>query len=183
MATATQQVTVEEFDRLAEQPENAARRLEYIGGDVVEVVSNNYASVIANKISFYIQLFLIQHNIEGYVTGADGGYQIGRQRYIPDAAYISKARQPHPSHDAYNPNPPELAVEVLSPTDSPAQLRFKIASYLAVGTLVWVINPEEKHVEIYTPGEHPVRVDEEGRLDGANVLPGFTLAVKDIFPD
>ncbi|MBI5960409.1 MAG: Uma2 family endonuclease, partial [Chloroflexi bacterium] len=97
--------------------------------------------------------------------------------------YISKARQPHPSHDAYNPNPPELAVEVLSPTDSPAQLRFKIASYLAVGTLVWVINPEEKHVEIYTPGEHPVRVDEDGRLDGANVLPGFTLAVKDIFPD
>ncbi|MEJ5197516.1 MAG: SdrD B-like domain-containing protein, partial [Anaerolineae bacterium] len=49
------------------------------------------------------------------VTGADGGYRVGDERYIPDVAFVSQSRQPAPSRDAYNAIAPDLAVEVLSP--------------------------------------------------------------------
>lgn len=145
------------------------------------MVSNNYASIVASKISFFIQLHMSQHNIEGYVSGADSGYQIGDQRYIPDVAFISRDRQPEPSHETCNPNPPDLAVEVLSPTDPAAKVRFKIASYLAAGTIVWLVNADEKHVEVYVPGKPPKRLYD--LLDGGDVLPGLRLPLYQIFPD
>lgn len=55
-----------------------------------------------------------------------------------------------------------------------------MANYLSVGTLLWMVYPETKPVEVYAPGQ-PVRVlDVNATLDGSDVLPGFTLAVKEI---
>ncbi len=183
MAVTTQPITVEEFERLVLQPENADRRLEFVGGEISEVVSNNYSSLVASKISFFIQLHLMQKNLEGYVTGADGGYQIGDERYIPDVAFIAKARQPQPSHETYNPLAPDLAGEVLSPSDQPDVMRLKLANYLAAGVVVWVVNPEARTVEVYTPGKRAYRLGADGTLDGGDTLPGLALPVKDLFPD
>lgn len=183
MAVGTANLTVEDFDQLAERPENADRRLEYIRGEMVEVVSNNYASVVASKINFFVQLFLAEHGIEGYVTGADGGYQVAGERYIPDVAFISKARQSEPCHDASNPLPPDLAVEVLSPSDDLNLLRVKIANYLAAGTVVWLVRPDVRTVEVYAPGQPVQPVGADGTLDGGDIRPGFALAVADIFPE
>jgi len=183
MAVTTQPITVEEFERLALQPEHADRRLEFVGGEINEVVSNSYSSLVASKISFFIHLYLMQKNLEGYITGADGGYQIGDERYIPDVAFVSKARQPEPSHETYNPLAPDLAVEVLSPSDQPDVMRLKLANYLAAGTVVWVVNPETRTVEVYTPAKRAYRLGADGTLDGGEVLPGLALPVKDLFPD
>ena len=183
MAVTTQPITVEEFERLALQPENTDRRLEFVGGEISEVVSNSYSSLVASKISFFIHLHLMQKSIEGYVTGADGGYQIGEERYIPDVAFVSKARQLQPSHETYNPLAPDLAVEVISPSDDLNTLRVKVANYLAAGTRVWVVRPEAKSVEVYVPGQPVRRVSADGALDGGEVLPGLSLPVKDLFPD
>lgn len=183
MTVGTGSITVEEFDQMAELPANAARRLEYVGGEIVELVSNNYASAVASKINFFIQLYLTQHPVEGYVTGADGGYQVTGERYIPDVAFIAKSRQPALSHDTYNPNPPDLAVEVMSPTDRADELRLKVANYLTAGTTVWVVAPETKTVEVYTPGQRAYRVNIEHVLDGGDILPGLQIAVADIFPE
>src|SRR5437763_218048 len=111
-------LTVAEFDRPAELPENTDKRLEFIGGEVVEVVSNNYASEIAARILIDLGVYVRSRNL-GPVTGADGGYMVSGERYIPDVAFISKAKQPEPSHATYNPKPPDLAVEVVSPSDQP----------------------------------------------------------------
>jgi len=124
-----------------------------------------------------------EKNLEGYITGADGGYQIGDERYLPDVAFVSKARQPEPSHETYNPLPPDLAVEVLSPSDQPDVMRLKLANYLAAGTVVWVVNPETRTVEVYTPDKRAYRLGADGTLDGGEVLPGLALPVKDLFPD
>jgi Uma2 family endonuclease len=183
MVAGTRLVTVEEFEQIAARPENAAKRLEYIGGEMVEMVSNNYSSMVASKVSFFIQLYLVQHGYEGYVTGADGGYQVADERYIPDVAFIAKARQPEPSHATYNPNPPNLAVEVLSPTDDPGDTRIKITNYLAVGTTVWIIDPDKKRVEVHAAGRAAQRLGMADTLAGGDVLPDFQLAVKDLFPD
>jgi Uma2 family endonuclease len=125
--------------------------------------------------------FLLQNKL-GRLTGADGGYIIAGERYIPDVAYILYARQPKPSREAYNPNPPDLVVEVLSPSNDDDKMRVKITNYLLVGVMVWVINPETREVEIYKPGHKVKILTENDVLDGDDVLPGFTLAVKDVFP-
>lgn len=182
MAVQERRYTVEEFDEFVELPENADRLFEYVGGEVVEVVSNNYSSEIAAIILAALVGFTRANGL-GRVTGADGGYMVAGERYIPDAAFISKARQPEPSHAAYNPNPPDLAVEVLSPSNDLHGMRVKIVNYLYAGATVWVVDLARKRVEVYRPGQSPEIVGVNGTLSGDVVLPGFTLPVKEIFPD
>jgi Uma2 family endonuclease len=178
-------VTIEEFDRFVNLPENADKLFEYIGGEIVEVPSNPYASEIGYNIGFPIKLFLRDSGIEGHVTGEAGGYIVAGEKYAPDVAYISTARQPQLAQQGYNPNAPELAVEVDFPStyESVRQFHVKMANYMAAGTVLWIGYPETKIVEIYAPGQ-PVRwVGIDGVLDGGDVLPGFKLAVREIFPE
>jgi Uma2 family endonuclease len=181
MAVQAQRMTAEEFDRFVELPQNASRRFEYIGGETVEVVSSQYASQIAARINGFIFIYLL-HNSIGFLTGADGGYVVPNERYIPDVAFVSRQRQAQVSDQPYSPIPPDLAVEVLSPSDNPRDVRLKVANYLTAGTLVWGVDPDQKLVEVYTPGKPAKPVGIDGTLDGGDVLPGFTLAVRDIFP-
>ncbi len=181
MVLQTKHPTAEEFERFAGLPENAGRLFEYIEGKIVEVVSSSYSSEVGLLIGALLLMFVREKNL-GRVTGADGGYVVSGERYIPELAFISRTRQPEPSQAAYNPNPPDLAVEVLSPTNDPADMRIKIVNYLRAGTAVWVVDPEKKRVEIYIPGQSPRTENIDGVVDGGNILPGFTLSVKSIFP-
>jgi Uma2 family endonuclease len=174
--------TVEEFETFILQPENANRDFEYIGGRIVEVVSNNYSSEIGASLLTEVGHF-VKSNHLGRVTGADGGYMVVGERYIPDVAYVSKDRQPKPSHEAYNPIRPDLAIEVLSPYNDPSEMRIKIVNYLRAGTTVWLVDPDKKRVEVYLPGQAPQTLELDGTLDGGSVLPGFKLAVSAIFPE
>jgi Uma2 family endonuclease len=174
------------FDDWVLLPENADRLFELVHGEIMEKMpSNAYASEIANLISFYIRLWMREFNIFAHVTDGQGGYMVNGERYAPDVAYISKARQPKLARQGYNPAPPELAVEVEFPTsvESERRLRLKLMNYLAVGTVVWVVYPEMREVEIYTPGQ-PVQVLRGGAvIDGGSVLPGFQLPLNTIFED
>jgi Uma2 family endonuclease len=182
MVVQVRRYTVEEFDELVRQSGNTDRLLEYIGGEIFEAVSNPLSSKTAVRFSTFIGIHLLEHDI-GHLTGADGGYTVSGERYIPDVAFISYEKQPVLSYeDGYVPNPPDLAIEVLSPSNDDDKMRIKVTNYLAAGTIVWVADPQEKVVEVYVPGQ-PVKVlGLDGILDGGEVLPGFTLAVKDIFP-
>ena len=180
MAVQERRYTVAEFEQFIELPENADRLFEYIGGKIVEVVSNTYASAVAARVNYWISHYVIQHE-SGHVTGADGGYVVAGERYIPDVAFVAKARQPQLDRP-YCPIPPDLAVEVLSPSNNPRAMRLKIANYLVAGTVVWVVDPDRKMVEVYTPGQAARTIGIDETLDGGEVLPGFTVAVKEIFP-
>lgn len=181
MAVQAGRMTLEEFERFVALPEHADRLFEYIGGEVTEVVSNQRSSAIAYRIGLFLGMYLLQHQTGGIVTGADGGYVIAGERYIPDLAYVSAARQSEPSDRAYSPTPPDLAVEVLSPSNDPDDMRIKVGNFLSVGTVVWVVNPDKKQVQVFAPGQPVQRIGEDGVIEGGAVLPGFTLAVKDAF--
>jgi Uma2 family endonuclease len=84
--------------------------------------------------------------------------------------------------EAYSPIPPDLVVEVLSPSNDPGDMRIKITNYLTAGTTMWVVDPYKKLVGIFAPGQKAQKHGLDDTLDGGEVLPGFTLAVKDIFP-
>ncbi len=97
MAVQTRHYTVEEFDQMVMLPENADRRLEYIGGEIVEMVSNNYSSEVAARILYWITHYVIQNNL-GRVTGAGGGDAIE----VPRTAMNEPAMSAEPKIPAEN---------------------------------------------------------------------------------
>lgn len=174
-------ITVEQFDKFVDLPENKDKLFEYIRGEIVEVPSNAYSSKIASRINGYLFMYLLNNDI-GHLTGEAGGYKVSGERYAPDVAFLAYEKQKELNPKGYNDTPPDLAVEVTSPTDKDEQLRVKIANYQAAGTIVWVVDLDNEQVEIYKPGQ-PVKImDKKGILQAESILPGFTLAVKDIFP-
>jgi Uma2 family endonuclease len=91
---------------------------------------------------------------------------------------------PKPIPKKYLPLAPDLAVEVISPNDRAKEIREKIEVYLSYNTeLIWIVYPSSERVDVYraTDKSHIEVIKKDGILQGENVLPGFTLSVKDIF--
>jgi Uma2 family endonuclease len=180
MAIKPPPMTAQEFEEYVMLRENADRRLELIGGEVVELVSNQEASRLGVRIAHLINNYLDQNPI-GLLTGSDGGYQVGNDRFMPDVGYMSKARQPLPSKETYNPLAPDLAIEVVSPSDEIDDVLAKVDSYTLAGTSVWVVYPKSKEIRVFTPGQPSKKLGIDDSLDGGEVLPGFTAKLQDIF--
>jgi len=177
-------MTSAEFDEWVERPENYDKLFEFIGGEIVEVPSNAKASNYSSTINGELYIFTRGKDL-GHVTGEVGGYMIDGERYAPDVAFISKARQVDLDERGYNHIPPDLAVEVDFPStkESRYQMQIKLWHYQQAGTVVWVVYPEDKTVMVYIPGHPPKLYGIEDTLDGGDVLPGFTLPLKTIFPE
>ena len=101
----------------------------------------------------------------------------------PDAWFVRAERIPVGQEiEGFFPGPPDLAVEVLSPSARFRDVMAKVRDYPDAGTpIVWALDPASKMTAIFRPGE-PVRfLDADGVLDGEDVLPGFTLPLGKIF--
>jgi len=105
----------------------------------------------------------------------------------PDVSFISRERIE--AHNAEYPDDepwwlaPDLAVEVISPTDSYDYLSQKVADYLSAGVkLVWVIDAEARSVRVFAP-DHPLgyAVREPDKLTAESVIPGWSMKVSDLF--
>lgn len=181
---AKQRASLADFEAFIALPENANRLFEFIGGEIIEVPSNPFVSKIAAKISGELYVYLKSNDI-GHLTGEAGGYMVNGERYAPDVAFIRYERQPELAEQGYNPNPPDLAVEVISSPGSPEEgrnLRIKVSHYLAAGVTVWVVDPQLRRVEVHQPGQPAQDLDVKDPLTAEGILPGFELPVKDIFP-
>lgn len=103
----------------------------------------------------------------------------------PDVAYISKHRWPldqrAPDTDPW-PVVPNLAVEVLSPTDRVFKVSNKIVEYFEAGVeLVWIVDPNQEMVTIYTAPRQHKELMKTDTLDGGTVVPGFSLPLAQLF--
>jgi Uma2 family endonuclease len=183
-----QRMTIDEFEHLITQPEYAQRRWEFIDGEVIEVPSNPLSSQIASFVIAALLAFVRPRSL-GHVTGEGAGYRIEGRDYAPDVAFVAKERQSSlPYNQQYNPVSPDLMVEVLSPSNKKDKRereamedKIRVCAYARI--LLWIVDPELRSVKVYTPGQ-PVRtVEYDGKLSGGDVLPGFELPVKDIFPE
>lgn len=161
------------------------RRLcELIDGTLVEKAPWFPASVVGAAVASELLGFVHPLNL-GLVTGASGPMRLfpGHVR-IPDGAYVSWDRIPG-RRVPEEPIPhfaPDLAVEVWSPGNSAAEMARKWADYFRAGVrLAWHINTESRTAEIYKSPEKPVVLAEGDTLDGGDVLPGFTLSLRDLF--
>lgn len=181
MAINIRRMSVEEFDELVFTPEYIEKDFEYVAGEIVDVVSHPKSSKLAGKFLIKIGSFVYDNEL-GHVTGADGGYHVENERYMPDVAYISFERQPElESEEGYLPNAPDLAIEVVSPSDSERLLMVKVGNYLAAGTLVWVVYPEQEEVAVYQSGESVKVYTKADTLSAGDVLKEFSLDLKQIF--
>jgi len=158
---------------------------ELIDGTLVEKPVGYLESFIAGIIITHLNQFVIPRGL-GIVTGEAGMMRLlsGRVR-IPDAAFVSFDRLPGRMVPT-EPVPslaPDLAVEVLSETNTPAEMGQKLREYFESGTrLAWVVDPVSRSVAVYHAPDSPVQTAlESDVLGGEMVLPGFTLAVAALF--
>jgi Uma2 family endonuclease len=123
----------------------------------------------------------------GAVAAPDGMMRLaaGLVR-IPDVSFIRWDRFPNRQ---VQPDPipnlsPDLAVEVLSPSNTDAEMGQKLRDYFGSGTqLVWFVDPRQRTVTIYTAPDESVVLREDQTLDGGAVLPGFTLPLRELFAE
>lgn len=157
------------------------RLCELIDGVLVEKPMGFHESEVATEIICSLRNYLRIHRV-GTLGGEGGTLRIlpGQVR-IPDVSFVSWDRMPAQS----GPIPavtPDLAVEVLSESNTEREMSRKLREYFAGGArLVWYIDPPTRTARAYTSPEQYVFVDEEGSLTGGDVLPGFELRLKDLF--
>lgn len=178
---AKRDVTRADFDAWVRQAENRDKRFEYLDGEIIEVPSNPYVSVIAARIITFLSLYLLQQQIAGYVTGEGGGFLVDDQVFAPDVAYVTHL----PTRKGYELAPPLLAVEVISdPYNNVEQsdLRRKLAHYRRAGVLVWIVDYAAQQVEVHRADGMVQILSVTDTLTGDAILPGLTLPIADIFP-
>ncbi len=188
IAIQQQLYTVDDVWELAHQPDNV-NHYELIEGELFEMPPPGYAhGRLAVLIAHYILSFTQVQEL-GEVT-VETGYHPPDSRHTllsPDVAFLSKAKAPHPFWGKYIPVMPDLAIEILSPTDTLRKARRKAALYLRHGTqLVWIVLPAEKGVDVCRAADGPRLniefVGQESSLSGEQVLPGFELELELLFP-
>lgn len=176
------QFTDTEFDHFVTLPENRDRNFEYIAGEFVEILSNGKTSRTAVGLLSYVGIYVDDYKL-GRCTGADGGYSVFSEKYVPKGAFVSYQRQPVAPDIAYNPVAPDLVIEVVSPENDAIWLTRKIGNYLAAGTVVWVADPSTKSIDVYTPNQPRKTLHVGDVIEGGEVLPGFRLAIANVFSD
>jgi Uma2 family endonuclease len=130
--------------------------------------------------------------LRAHVEASDLGEVFGEAGYVlardpdtvrgPDISFVSRERLAGFNDKAFFSGAPDLAVEILSPSNRPGEMHAKVADYLAAGTrLVWVVDPERKTVTTYTELLMPRRLEPPASLDGGSVLPGLSISLDAIF--
>lgn len=121
----------------------------------------------------------------GRLAVGDPGFILARSPDTvcgPDVAYVSRERHPGPMPAGFPEMAPDLAIEVRSPNDRPGEVLAKVGDWLDAGAqLVWVIDPPRETAAVYRADGSQVVLAIDDALDGDDVLPGFTLALRALF--
>ena len=165
--------------------ERDKRLVELINGTLVEKPVGLDEAVIAQWVAYHLMTWIVPRKL-GVVAGGDGTMRMrnGRIR-LPDVSFISLERfaalpRPRPPIPEIG---PDLAVEVLSPSNTSREIDQKLREYFESGTrLAWVIDPPTRTVAVYVAPDHPAHtLTESDTIDGGDVLPGFSVAIAEFF--
>lgn len=187
MASATTtpvRITPEQFFEVPDW-----ERYELVDGELVELPEmSTESSAIAMLLGGLLCEFVRRQRL-GIVAGSDATYRCfendsSRVRR-PDVSYISRGRLPQGQYErGHILIAPDIAVEVVSPNDEYEDVDVKVEEYLAAGVrLVWVVNPRSQVVMVHHPEQPSSRLRPGDQLTGEDVLPGFTVAVAELFPN
>ncbi|MDE2788417.1 MAG: Uma2 family endonuclease [Chloroflexota bacterium] len=181
--TAARLVSLEGYAALPKHP-----RYELVKGVLVELMAaseehEHTGSLVNWRMAEHVfpnQLGRVYTSSRGYVTGSDSP----ATSRMPDVSFVSTARldQPELAGMLYN-GAPDLAVEILSDSNTPAEIAQKVSEYLtAGGKAVWVIDIDARTLTVHTADAPPLTLTDADMVDGGEYLPGFACAVADLLP-
>lgn len=186
-------ISAEAFWEIAHHPDYEGKRLTLIEGVIDEMPpAGGEHGDLASELNMLLRLFVKQHP-PGRVTAAETGFivhsdsQTGKDTVLaPDVGVILGEKAIPPLPKKHVPFAPDVAVEIISPSDSYSKVARKAALYLRYGTrLVIVVDPSMRTLDIYRAaadgGMHVQQLGEDDILDASDVLPGFRLSVRALF--
>jgi Uma2 family endonuclease len=160
-------------------------RCELVCGELLQMTPGGYehGSIIL-KIAGPLWAFVSRAGL-GEVSGAETGFHIAYDPdtvRAPDVAFVVADRLPSPLPKGFFPGPPDLAVEVVSPEDRDSQVQAKVQNWLDAGCrVVWLVDPRRRTVQVYQGRSEARVLGLSDTLYGEPLLPGFSLAVAEIF--
>ena len=168
-------ITLEEF------LENDLEGYEYVKGELVAMPppSMEHGEISVNIIR-YLDRHVYKHQL-GRLYTAETTFQLDDRLVKPDVAFVSTERLPENRRKG-SPIPPDLAIEIVSPTDKQYDVTEKAFAYLKAGTrVVWVVEPIAKTVMVYRSETDFTLLTSEDTLTGEDVVPGFACPVAQLF--
>ena len=174
-------LTVSEFEGL---PEEDAYRVELVRGRLVR--SPRPASLHGRLVVRLARRLDEFAEAGGHgVVLADAGVILARNPDTvrgPDIAFFSTGRIPDTAYATTFWGPPDLAVEITSPSNRASELQTKVADYLDAGVRrVWIVDPPTRSVTVWAPGGEERLLRDDATLEGDDVLPGFRLSLAAFF--
>lgn len=175
-------LTIEEYGRL---PDDDLYRDELVRGRVVrEPRPGGEHARLTARIAWILQRHVSAH--EGGTVLAEGGFVISdSERTVrgADVAFVASERlSPEDVPVGFVSMAPDVAIEIVSPSNSAADIQEKVFEYLDAGTrLVWVVYPTRREVAVYRSREDIRVLTESGALGGEDVLPGLEVPVEELF--
>jgi Uma2 family endonuclease len=171
---------------LAELPYDGYR-YELMRGELIRMSPSAYLpGAVAGRMLGFLWGFVLPRRL-GDVGSAEAGFRLGRDPdtvRAPDVWFVRAGRVP--TGDAatqFFEGAPDIAVEILSPSDRYVDVMTKVREHLDAGTtLVWAIDPRGRSAALFRPGGVAQLIDENGTLDGGDTLPGFSLVLREILP-
>lgn len=182
MATTTL-MSVEEFLAL---PDDGTERM-LIRGELWErdmTRRNRFHSRIEARVAYLLVGWLeAQPTPRGQVYSGEAGCQLTEDSVVGiDVCYVSPETAAKDTETTLIPDPPVLAVEVLSPSDKHDEVHAKIKEYLAAGVaMVWLVDPYFETVTVHRPGQSPELFHGEAPLPTEPLLPGLRIQTRQIF--
>jgi Uma2 family endonuclease len=162
-------LTLEDFARL---PADGARH-EINAGELIALPpAKSLHSRIARSIFMAIQAVLDTHGL--YEAFAEAGYVLSHDPLTirqPDVSVLSKERIRSTGADNYFEGAPDLAVEIVSPSDSAEDLQIKVTQYLQCGAKqVWVLYPKTQNIHVFATGAALIILGQDETLEGGDLL-------------
>jgi Uma2 family endonuclease len=160
-------------------------RCELVRGELIMMSPGGYLHAqIAGRIFARLVDFADRHGL-GEVTSTEAGFKIAQDPdtvRAPDVAFLCSERVPTAPMPGFYPGAPDLAVEVVSPTDRASEVLAKVQDWLAAGCrAVWVVDPETRTVTVYRTRSDIVVLAAGETLTGGDLLPGFAIPLAEIF--
>ena len=168
-------MTLEEF------LESDLEGYEYVKGELIPIpAASAEHGIVSARVFLHLGLY-VRENQLGEVVTPDTGFQVGERVLKPDIAFLSTAHLPDDTSKAC-PVPPDLAIEVVSPSDAFRRVIEKAFAYLEAGTqIVWVIEPGSKTVTVYRSETDIKLLTREDTVSGEDVVEGFSCEVAQLF--
>ena len=146
-------------------------------GDVLEMPNTSIHGQVQALIGTHFTIWLWTNALPDHGAVVECLYDLGDWRCCPDVAIDRQQGKVIPREA------PLVAVEIRSDSNTWPELREKARRYLAHGTqLVWLVDTDAREVELHRPGEAPQTRASGDVIEGGELLPGFRVTVRDLFP-